>query len=245
MKSVSLNAHPRTLARRAGSKKLRHSGRVPAVIYGLKNEPKKLEVNEKEFESLIHHSVSENVLVDLSVSGETTGKHLALVHDIQHHALSGKILHVDFHEVSADAKVTVSVPVETTGEAAGVKSGGGVLEHVLFKVKLRALPKDLPEVLALDVTNLQIGQAIHIGDIQPPEGVEVLGLKKIVVVAVAAPLTEAAEVAAGETGTAEVEMIKEKKEDGVDAAKGGAKAGAKAGDKAADKGGEKKAEKKK
>jgi large subunit ribosomal protein L25 len=140
------------------------------------------------------------------------------------------------------------VPVETVGEATGVKNGGGILEHVLFKIRARALPKDLPEVIHVDVSALEIGQAIHIGDIKAPEGVEILGDKHISVIAVAAPVTEAAETAAAEagaTGTAEVEMIKEKKEDGAaPAAKAGDKAAAPAA-KAADKGAEKKAEKKK
>lgn len=247
MKSVSLNAFPRTQARRGGVKKLRDAGRLPAVIYGRHAEPQSLEVTAKELENLIHHSVSENLLVDLSVKDDSRPKRLALLQEIQRHALSGKVLHVDFHEVAENEKVTIMVPVETAGEAVGVKTGGGVLEHVLFRIKVRALPKDLPEVIVLDVTNLEIGQSIHIGDIKPPEGVEVLGDKNISVIAVAAPVSEAAEAAAveaGAAGTAEVEMIKEKKEEGAEGAKAAAPA-AKAGEKAPAAGAEKKAEKKK
>src|SRR5205085_3790675 len=98
------------------------------------------------------------LLVDLSVGGNGTGSRLALVRDIQHHPLSGKMLHVDFQEVAKDEKVTASVPIETLGEAEGVKTGGGVLEHVLFKVKVRATPADLPDVITIDVTKLEIGQ---------------------------------------------------------------------------------------
>jgi large subunit ribosomal protein L25 len=251
MKSVSLKAYPRTQARRGEVKKLRTSGRIPATIYGREKQPQNLEVTSKELDNLIHHSVSENLLVDLSVENDARPKRLALVQEVQHHALSGAVLHVDFHEVAADEKVAVMVPVETEGEASGVKNAGGILEHVLFKVKVRALPKDLPEVIVVNVSHLEIGQAIHIGDIKAAEGVEILGDKHISVIAVAAPLSEAAETAATEAGAAagaEVEMIKEKKEDGAEGAKPGAKAAApaaKAGDKAADKGAEKKAEKKK
>src|SRR5262245_26144758 len=249
MKSVSLNAFPRTQARRGGVKKLRNAGRIPAVIYGRQQEPQKLEVTVVDMETLVHHSVSENVLVDLAVAGDKRPKRLALVQEVQHHALTGKMVHIDFHEVAENEKVTIMVPVDTTGEATGVKNSGGVLEHVLFKVKVRALPKDLPEVIVLDVTNLEIGQAIHIGDIKAAEGVEILGDKHISVIAVAAPLTEAQEAAAAEgaAGAGEVEMIKEKKEEGAEgaapakAAAPAAKAGDKAaGDKAADKGAEKK-----
>lgn len=262
MKSVPLTAYPRTLSRRGGAKKLRTSGRVPAVIYGRAKEPQVLEVTSKELDSLIHHSVSENLLVDLSIKDDSRPKRLALVQEVQHHALTGKMLHVDFHEVAENEKVTIMVAVESTGEAEGVKSGGGILEHVLHKVKARALPKDLPEVIYVDVSALQIGQAIHIGELKAPEGVEILGDKHISVIAVAAPISEAAETAAaaeGAAGAADVEMIKEKKEDGAEGAAPAAKAGdkgaakgapaAKAGDKpaaaAADKGAEKKPEKKK
>jgi large subunit ribosomal protein L25 len=253
MKSVSLNVFPRTQVRRGEVKKLRKSGRIPAVIYGREKEPQSLEILAKDMENLVHHSVSENVLVDLSVKDDARPKRLALVQDVQHHALSGAMLHVDFHEVAENEKVTIMVPVETSGEATGVKNSGGVLEHVLFKIKVRALPKDLPEVITLDVSNLEIGQAIHIGDIQPPANVEVLGDKHISVIAVAAPLTEAQELAAAAeaaaAGGGDVEMIKEKKEEGAAPAKAGEKAapaakGAAAAP-AAEKGAEKKAEKKK
>jgi large subunit ribosomal protein L25 len=228
MKSVPLNAFPRTQARRAGAKKLRDAGRIPAVIYGRQTKPENLELVARELSDLINHSASENILVDLAVD---KAKRLALVQEVQHHPLSGKVLHVDFHEVSATEKVTVMVPLETTGEAAGVKTGGGVLEHVLFKIKVRALPKDLPEQIVVDVTHLEVGKSIHLGDIKAAEGVEILGDKKVSVISVALPKTEVEEVAAAEaapTAAGDVEMIKEKKEDGTEGA-----APAKAGDKAA------------
>jgi len=255
MKSVSLSAFPRNQSRRKGARAVRANGRIPAVIYGGQNKPETLEVIDRDIENLIHHSVSENVLVDLTVGGAQASR-LALVQDVQHHPLTQKILHLDLHEVKPDEKVTIMVPVEAEGEAAGVKTGGGTLEHVRFKLKVRALPKDLPEALIVDVSKLEIGQSIHIGDITPPAGVELLGDKKISVLTVAAPISEAQEAAALEGATAaagEPEMIKEKKEEGAapaagekgaPAAKGAEKAPAAAA--AGDKGAEKKpAEKKK
>jgi large subunit ribosomal protein L25 len=240
MKSVSLTAFPRVLSRRGGVKKLRSKGRVPAVIYGRHTKPQNLEVSLKELETLIHHSVSENLLLDLSVEGDSN-KRMALLQDVQHHPLSGKVLHVDLHEVAENEKVTVMISVEPVGEAAGVKSGGGVLEHVLHKIKIRALPKDLPEVVSVDVAHLNIGQAIHLGEIPLPPGVEVIGDKHLSVLAVAAPITEAQEQAVEGAAPAELEVIKEKKEDGTAAP---AAAKDKGAEKAADKG-EKKPEKKK
>lgn len=249
MKSVALNAFPRTLGRRAGAKKLRSAGRIPAVIYGRQAQPQNLELSSKEMEDLIHHSISENLLVDLAVRDDARPKRLALVQDVQHHPLNGKVLHVDFHEIAENEKVTISIPVETTGEAVGVKTDGGVLEHVLFKIKVRGLAKDIPELVTVDVSHLKIGEAIHLGEIKTPAGVELIGDKQIPVIAVAAPRTEeeeAAEAAEAAAAPGEVEMIKEKKEEGEEGApaakgaeKGAEKAPAKGAEKAPAKGGEK------
>jgi large subunit ribosomal protein L25 len=228
MKSVALNAFPRALTRRGGVKKLRGQGRVPAVIYGRQTEPQNLELNRKEIEDLIHHSASEAILVDLAVGGDAATPRLALVQQIQHHPLTGRVLHVDFHQVAANERVTIRVPVETVGEAAGVKHAGGVLEHVLFKIRVRGLPRNLPEYVEVDVSHLEVGQAIHLGEIPLPEGVEVVGDKAIPVIAVAAPITEEQEAAALEAATAplaEPEVLKEKKEEGEEGAPATAAAG--------------------
>jgi large subunit ribosomal protein L25 len=232
---------------------LRAAGRVPAVIYGRQAKPQNLEVSAKEIGDLIHHSVSENLLVDLSVENDARAKRLALVQEIQHHPLEGNVMHVDFHEVTEDEKVVVLVPLETVGEAAGVKNSGGVLEHVVFKLKVRALPRDLPEQMVVDVSHLELGKSIHLGEIKAPAGVEILGDKNISVISVAMPRTEeeeAAVVAEGEAVSAgDVEMIKEKKEEGEEGAapargekgavKPGEKVPAKPGEKGAAKPGEK------
>ena len=233
MKSVAMNAQVRTAVRHAAVKKLRSTGAIPAVIYGRLAPPQNLELNSREFGDALALHASENILMDISVTGDQRPKRLALVQEIQHHPVSRHILHVDFHEVAPDEKVTIQVPVETTGEAVGVKTGGGVLGHVLHRLKVHALPKDLPEVILVDVTALEIGKSIHIGDIVAPAGCEILGNKELTVLAVTAPLTEAQETAAtavaGENA-AQPEMIKEKKEDGKEGA-----APAKDGDKKSDK----------
>lgn len=215
MKSVPLTAYPRTAVRRAAVKKLRAAQRVPAVIYGRRRQPQNLELQLKALEDLLHHAASETILVDLTVEGDSEPKRLALLQEVQHHPLNGRPLHVDFHEVGADERVVVQVPVQTTGEAAGVKAGG-VLELLLFKVRVRGMPQDLPEVITVDVSALEIGKAIHLGDLSLPPGCEVLGDKSLSVVAVAAPVTEEEEkateaAAAVGAAPAEPEVIREKK----------------------------------
>jgi len=216
MKSLALSASPRTQTRRKGARKIRSGGRIPAIIYGRHNPPQNLEIDSKQFDELVHKAHTEIILVDLTVEGDAKPARLALVQDVQHHPLSGQILHVDLHEVKADEKVSIEVPVEAVGTPDGVKNGGGTLEHVRFRVRVRCLPKDLPEQINVDVTHLKVGETLHIGEIPAPAGVEILGDKKIPVLAVAAPVAEAAAEtttpAAGEAAK-QPEMIKEKKEE--------------------------------
>jgi len=236
MKSVALKAYPRSQVQRAEVKKLRAAGRVPATIYGRHAKPQNLEVGFDEITDLLHSSISENLLVDLAVENDARSKRLALVQEVQHHPLNGKVLHVDLHEVAENETVTVHVPVETTGEAAGVKTGGGTLEHVMHKLKVRCLPKDLPEQILIDVTVLEIGKSVHIGEITPPAGVEILGEKSRAVVTVAAPRAEEEVAAVAAPAAADVEMTKEKKEEGAEGAAPAAKdaKAAPAGDKKAE-----------
>ncbi len=218
MKSVAFKAHPRTLSRRKGSRAVRANGRIPAVIYGKHTPSQNLEVDSKEFDQLIHKAHSEVILIDLAVEGEPTGARLALVQDVQRHPLLDKVLHIDFHEVKPDELVTMEIPVESVGIPDGVKNGAGTLEHVRFRLKIRALPANLPEQITVDVSALKVGQTLHIGDITSPAGVELLGDKKISVFAVAAPIAETAvetTPAAAVPGAdgKQPEMIKEKKAD--------------------------------
>lgn len=252
MKATPLTAFPRVLSGRNDVKKLRAKQRVPAVIYGrCRTEPQNLELKQKEIEDLLEHSVSENVLIDLKIEGDTAPSRLVLLREVQHHPVTGRVLHVDLHEIGDSERVTVMVPVETTGEAVGVKTGGGVLEHVLFKLKVRGLARDIPEIITVDVSHLNVGQAIHIGDITPPPGVEIVGDKQITVIAVSAPVSEAEETAAETAAAAELaepEVLREKKEEGeaeekAPAEKSSAKGAAGAG-KGAEKASEKTAEKK-
>ena len=176
-------------------KKVRANGRIPGVLYGKGTEPSVIDLSQKEFVHLVHHSVSENVLVDLAVGSDV---HLAMIQEVEHHPLTGEVLHVDFHKVSADEPVTLIVPIETVGESIGVKTSGGTLEHVLFRAKVKALPKDLPAVISVDVTEFEAGHILHLGEMPVPEGVEVLGAKEIPVITITEPRVKAEDETAEE-----------------------------------------------
>jgi len=214
MKSVELKARPRTELGTQAVKRMRAAGRVPAIIYGRSISPQPLEVDAAELEEVLHHSASENVLVHVKVEGESNSR-LAIIKEVQHHPVKGKILHVDFQQVAEEEKVTITVPVEAVGEAAGVKAGG-ILEHVLFQIEVRAKPRDLPENIQVDVTNLGLGETLHVRDIQPPPGVEILTDPEVPVITIVKPAVgeeeeAAAEVQAEEAG--EPEVIKRGKEE--------------------------------
>ena len=210
-KSVLLKASARAGVGRTAVKKLRSAGRVPAVLYGKRIKPTTLDVNSRELGTVIHASAGENVLVDLEFDLEgQPQKRLALIQDVQQDPISGAYLHLDLHEIAADETIRAHVPVDPTGEPVGVKTFGGILEHILRELNVECLPKDLPERIIVDVSGLNVNQSIHVNEIAAPEGVTILNPAELVVFAVAAPLTEDKTAVAAEAA-AQPEVIKEKK----------------------------------
>jgi large subunit ribosomal protein L25 len=205
-KQVKLAARPRAEVGRNAVKQVHARGSVPAVIYGSKNEPQNLEVSNKELQQLLAHAVGENILVELEVAGQ--GTRLSLIQEVQHHPVKSTILHVDFHEVSLTEEIEAEIPVEATGEALGVKTYGGLLEQNLRALPIRCLPQNLPEIITVDVSALNVGESLHVKDIVLPKGVTAATDAELTVFLVSEPTVseEAAPAAA-----AAPEVIKEKK----------------------------------
>jgi large subunit ribosomal protein L25 len=219
-KQVQLKAKPRSESGKGPVKRLRAQGAVPAVVYGAKTQPINISVGKHELEILLQHATGENVLVDLQVEeGGKVNNRLALIQEVQHHPFNDTILHVDFHEVSATEKLRTKVPVRPIGEPAGVKTGGGVLEYIMREIHVECLPKDLPDVIEVNVEKLEIGQSVHVSDVTPPAGVTLLDDADQPVFLVVAPVAEVEEAPA-EAGPAEPELIGAKKEEGEEAAEG-------------------------
>jgi large subunit ribosomal protein L25 len=199
---VKLQARKRTLIGRNAIKRIKAKGLVPGVIYGSNQTPIPLEVDNRELSTVLAHASSEHVLVELEiVDGDQSTNKLALIQEVQHHPLKPGVVHVDFHAVSATEKITSAVPIETTGEALGVRTFGGLLEHSLRTLEVQCYPQDLPGVIRIDVTNLNIGESLHVRDIQLPAGVEAITDEDLTVVSVVASrvgeeTTEAVEPAA-------------------------------------------------
>ncbi|HET9311458.1 MAG TPA: 50S ribosomal protein L25 [Actinomycetota bacterium] len=167
---TKLNAERRSDAGKGVARKLRAAGKVPAVLYGQGLDTTPLTVDSRELTHLLHSSAGSNVLVDLVVDGE---EHLAIPREIQRDHIHSKWVHVDFLAVSRTETITVNVPVHETGEAVGVKEGG-VVEHHLREVQIECLPQDVPDELVVDITEVELGEMVHVSDLVPPAGVTIL-----------------------------------------------------------------------
>lgn len=185
---LKISAQPRTESGRNAVKKIKQAGFVPAVIYGAKDAARNIQVVERELARLLDHATSESVLVEVNIQdGASATTRTALIQEVQHHPVSGKVLHLDLHVVAMDELMTAEVAVETTGDAVGVTTGGGVLEVILRNLEIECLPGDLPTAITVDVTKLGIGDSIHVKDLALPRGVTVLNDADLSVVSVAAP----------------------------------------------------------
>ena len=228
-KQLKLSAQTRSVVGRTAVKKIKAQGLVPATIYGGHDEPVNLSLNKREISNLLLRATSEHVLVDLEiVDGDEKSSRLALIQEVQHHPIRRDVLHVDFHAVRADEKLHAEIPVEPFGEPAGVKNYGGILEIALHSLSIECLPKDLPELIRIDVSGLGVGEAIHVKDIALPEGVVAHADGDLTVVRVAAPKVEIEPAPGAAAGP---EVIKEKKDDAGAKPAAGAKAAAKPADK--------------
>src|SRR3954467_4654736 len=209
-KQVKLTAERRTATGRSAVRKLKTSGFVPAVIYGSKDKPETLQVSKRDINSLLSHAAGENILVELEVAGQSR---LALVQEVQHAPLGGAVLHIDFHAVSQDEIIEADVPLEPVGIANGVKNMGGLLEQSLRTLAIECLPRDLPDVIRVDISALNIGDAIHVREIPLPEGVTTRIQPDLTAFSVLAPTVEEEPTAATAEAAAGPEVIKEKKEE--------------------------------
>jgi large subunit ribosomal protein L25 len=217
-KQVKLKAEPRTDAGRSAARKLRARGLIPAIIYGGNNKPQPLQVAAREINAMMSHASGENVLVELEIAGQDSSR-TALVQEVQHSPVGGEIRHVDFHAISMDEMIEAEVPLEPIGTAVGVKTFGGLLEQSLRALAIECLPGDLPDRITVDVSQLNIGDSIHVRDIQLPSGVTPKVQPDLTAFSVVAPVVEEEPaVVEAEVAAAEPEVITEKKEEGEGAA---------------------------
>lgn len=231
----TLNATKREETGKGPARRLRAEGKVPVVLYGKDTDSVHLTVDAREAEHLFHEISVENTIVGLELEGEDEPVQ-TLVREIQTHPVRADLLHVDFLRITAGVAVSVEVPVRLNGVPHGVKHQGGVLEQVIHELPVRCIPSKIPESFEIDVTELEINEALHVYDLELEEGVEVTIAPERTICAVAIPkileepeeeeeeLLEGAELLEGEEGElpegeeapegeAEAEVAEEDEED--------------------------------
>jgi large subunit ribosomal protein L25 len=160
---------------------------IPAVFYGPEVDPVHLSLKYRDLEKLIRTGAGENVIIDLAIeTGESTLSHRAMLKEIQMDPVKQTILHVDLYEISMDKKIEVEVPITLTGSAKGV-SEGGILQQVSRTLEISCLPDNIPDSFELDVTDLNIGDSLHVSDLKIPQDVEVLVEEELTIATVVPP----------------------------------------------------------
>jgi len=194
------------------AKKLRVKGLIPAIFYGPRSNPIPLVVDAKEFAKILQTEAGENVLIDLDIrKGDESDRKVVMVKDIQIGPLQKTPLHSDFYEVTMDVMVTVEVPIHLVGKPEGTKVGG-ILDQVRRVIQIQCLPGDIPRSIDIDVSPLNIGDAIHVRDITV-EKAKILADTNFTIVTVVPPVVEEKVVAEAIEAPAEEAEVKEKKEE--------------------------------
>lgn len=217
MERFELKVLPREETKRRGANRLRAQGLVPAVVYGQGRGTSSVAVDERELTALVRRGARMFDLVQGDASGGK-GRELAMFKEVQTDPFGERILHVDFHRIAADQKVSVGVPIAVRGELQGPVAGWH-MDLVLHEIEVECLPTDIPAKIELDVRGLGVGAVVHVRDLALPAGVVALELDDTVLIVTAPAGEEAAEAAETETGgaPAEPELIGRKpKEEGED-----------------------------
>lgn len=181
-----------TLRERTGkgvARKLRSEGLIPGVFYGHKTEPVALSLDPVELKKILSSASGRNTFITLKFEGKKEKDRVAMLKDLQVTPLKREYLHADLYEILMDEKITSRVPVHFVGKAVGVKEGG-IEQHSRRELDIRCLPANIPNFIEVDVTNLAIGDSLHIKDLKLPEGVEILDPAGDTVVSVVAPVAE-------------------------------------------------------
>lgn len=169
MANAILSARPRSGTGKGKARKLRSSGRIPAVIYGHGEATRSLSIDAHEFDRLRADVHVENTIIDLTIEDENPLK--TLVREVQTHPSRGHVLHLDLYQIHAGEAVTVEVPIRLVGVSPGVRAGG-IMQQALIALEIRCLPDNIPETIEADISQLEIGDSIHVGDLALPQGVE-------------------------------------------------------------------------
>ena len=207
--NFELKLEKRTEKGKSANRKLRREGYLPAVMYGHGEKPQLVKVKRADFDKLFKATKGESVVLQLKLG---RSKKLSIIKEVARHPVTGEPLHIDFHILHKGEAVEVAVPVVLVGTPKGIKLCG-VLEHILREVTVKAKPSDIPPHVEIDVTELEIGDSIHVKDIKL-EGVEILEDPEETIVTILAPRKAVEEVVAPAAEEVEAEAEAEAEEEG-------------------------------
>jgi large subunit ribosomal protein L25 len=211
----TLEAQPRTPGTKNDARRVRHAGKIPAVVYGAGKSAVPVAVDPRQVSRILHSETGHNSVFDLALDGEKTK---AMIVDWQYEPIKGSLLHIDLKRIAMDQKLRVNVPIELIGEPAGVKQQGGLLEQIVREIEVECLPADIPNVIELNVAELVFGVVLRVADLPKNDKVRfltdadqpvahIISIKEEVA---ATPEATAAEAAAA---PAEPEVIKKGKQE--------------------------------
>lgn len=189
METLEISANVRAERGKGASRRMRRQGRVPGTFYGPERPAVSIDVDTKEFTTKVSSMEGSHLIRFIANSPELTGR-VALVRELQHHPVTGALLHADLYEVDLTKKLTIKVPLHFVGKAIGVTQQGGILQPILREIEVECLPNDIPEYLEVDVSDLAIHAAHHIADLVTPPGVRLVFESNDPVVSVLAPSVE-------------------------------------------------------
>ena len=170
----------------------RHQGNVPGIVYGNKQDNVNVTVSLKQLDHLIHGAQGEHALVDLTVEGNDAHNGPVILKDVQHHPVSGKALHFDFQRIDLKTPIITVIPIQLDGRSVGVVAGG-MIDHHIREVQIECLPLDTPEAIYGDITNVNIGERLHVSDLTVPENVTLVTDPGLAVVSIHQPRVATAE----------------------------------------------------
>ena len=213
MADIVVSAKNRTETGKNVNRRLRVAGLIPGVLYGSSKKPVAVSVSPKEIGTILKSKTGENTLFDLELDGS---RRTVILKEFQLEPIKGSLLHADFYEVALDKLLQVNVHVELVGVPVGVKVQGGIVDWVTRELEIESLPRDIPEKITVDISNLEIGKHVRVADIKVPDKVKILTEPDIVIAHVVAPRAEEVAVVAeaapaAEGAAAEPEVIKKGK----------------------------------
>jgi large subunit ribosomal protein L25 len=217
MKELNLTVEKRDGTGKGPNRRLRRDGEIPAVVYGPDTAPIPVKVNYQNLYRLMHN-VPMNTIINLAITGDDGPARKVLIRELQKNPVTGSLVHLDFHHIPMDKPIALTVPVTAIGTPIGVKTFGGIVQHVRREIDISCLPSDIPDRVEIDISELNIGDSVHVSDIKL-DNVTILTNPSRTVVSIVAPTVIKSAAAEGE------EAEGEKAAEGEEAPEGEAKAG--------------------